>query len=242
MAPTTNDDNDSPARHTTIPKNTPQSATSPLLPTTLNVTSASSTVSSITTHTSGSVRANTFVRLASSLHEPVDEGDGGDSDGYFDDEDDDNENEVLGFITESNHIQTQNIVKDINRGVFPEEDDMKFGSMFEFRDGTQLNTEFIPNYTKDYEPPKKKVLTKGTPKFEAVDNPGNWHPMIYKAFIPQPKDKPRSSDRYVYHRLPSGVTPIGEPNSGPVREVKGWTVYYDGSFKVNIMLLFTFLE
>ena len=66
--------------------------------------------------------------------------------------------------------------------------------------------------------------------------------MIYKAFIPQPKDKPRSSDKYVYHRLPSGVTPIGEPHSGPVREVKVWTVFYDGSFKVNIMLLFTFLE
>ena len=117
MAPTTNDDNNSPARHTTIQKNTPQSATSPLLSTTLNAASASSAVSSITTHTSGLVQANTFVWLTSSLHEPVDEGD---SNGYFDDEDDNNKNEVLGFITESNQIQTQNIIKDINRGVFPE--------------------------------------------------------------------------------------------------------------------------
>ena len=238
MAPTTNDDDDSPARHTIIQKESPQSAFSPLLPTTLNAASSGSAISSITTHTSGSVRANSFVRLASSLREPVDEGDGGDSDGYFDDEDDNNKHEVLGFITESNHIQTQNIVKDINRGVFPEEEGMKFESMFEFRDGTKLNTEFIPDYTKDYEPPQNEVLRKGTPKFKDVDNPGNWHPMIYKAFIPQPKDKERKYDKYLHHRLPSGVTPIGEKHSGPVRDVKGWKVHYDGSFKVNIMLLF----
>ena len=180
--------------------------------------------------------------MTNSLYKPVDEGDGGDSDGYFDDDDDDNENQVLGFITESNQIQTQNIVKDINRGVFPEEDGMKFGSMFEFCDKTKLNTEFIPDYTKDYEPPQKIVLKKGAPKFEEGDTPGNWHPMIYKAFIPQPKDKDQKNDKYVYHRLPSGVTPIGEKHSGPVREVKGWKVHYDGSFKVNIMLLFTFVK
>ena len=50
-----------PARNTTTQKNTPQPATSPLLPTTLNAASTSSAVSSITTHTSGSVRANNFV-------------------------------------------------------------------------------------------------------------------------------------------------------------------------------------
>ena len=129
MKPTTNDDNDSPARNTTTQKNTPQSATSPLLPSTLSAASTSSAVSSITTYTSGSVRVNNFVWLKSSLHKPVDVGDGGDSDEYFDDEvdnDNDNEKKILGFLTESNQIQTHNIVKDVNRGMFPEEDGMKF--------------------------------------------------------------------------------------------------------------------
>ena len=92
--------------------------------------------------------------------------------------------------------------------MFPDHDGMKFGSMFEFRDGTKLDTEFIPDFTKDYVPPIR--LKPGVPKFEDVDNPGNWHPMIYKPYIPRPKDKPRDTDKYVYNRLPSGATPIGK--------------------------------
>ena len=112
MEPTNNDDNNSPAKNTTT-QTTPQS-NSPILSTTLNVTSPSPAISSLTTYSARSV-GNLFVRLQSSIHKPKDEGDGGESDRYFDDEvDDEEKNQISGFITESNEIQTQNIVKDVN--------------------------------------------------------------------------------------------------------------------------------
>ena len=95
--------------------------------------------------------------------------------------------------------------------------------MFEFRDRTKLDSEHIPNYTKDYKPPKER---RGVPKFEDIDNPGEWHPMMYRLLIPTGKP-------YAYHQMPAGATPVGQKHSGPVRKVEGWDVYYDGSFAVD---------
>ena len=56
------------------------------------------------------------------------------------------------------------------------------------------------------------------PKFESVDNPGEW---------PEYSFRPNPRGKYQYHRLPTVVTPVPK-NEGGTREVDGWEFHYQG--------------
>jgi hypothetical protein len=128
---------------------------------------------------------------------------------------------VFDFITPSNTLEDQNERNYANEGPAP---DFQFKDVFEFRDGTKLDVDHIPSWKPDdWEPPADK---RGNPPFHELDNPGNWDEFVYRPY--NPIGKP-----YVYHRMPAGATPVGSKGDGPVREIDGWTVHYDGSFKVK---------
>mgnify|MGYP000334591511 CR=1 FL=1 len=75
------------------------------------------------------------------------------------------------------------------------------------------------------EAPSKWKLPKlkaGVPKFNKVDNPGNWSKYSF-----QPHCKKKQCNKYVHYWLPTGVVPVPINEDGK-RIVNGWEFFYNG--------------
>ena len=200
------------------------SAASPFVPYQLNGSGESSAASTLTNGTDRRISRgrNRRRRGQKLIVQDIDLCDGGESDGEIEPpEFDTGKPSVFDFITNTNTLEDQNERNYTNEGPAP---DFQFKDVFEFRDGTKLDMDHIPSHKPDdWEPPTDK---RGNPLFHEVDNPGNWDEFVYRPY--NPVGKP-----YAYHRMPAGATPVGKKGDGPVREINGWAVHYDGSFKVR---------
>ena len=81
----------------------------------------------------------------------------------------------------------------------------------------------IPEVPKDWEKPAPRDK-QGEPPFNIIDNPGDWDPYTFTAKF----EGKNNSGKYLYHKLPTGVTPVPkDPKSGK-RIVDGWEFHYKG--------------
>eukprot|EP00536_Pseudo-nitzschia_multiseries_P006641 jgi/Psemu1/15790/gm1.15790_g len=77
----------------------------------------------------------------------------------------------------------------------------------------------LPQALTRYSPSDNNNSQLGEPSWHDVDNPGAWDHFCY-----QSKFEKGSGGRYMYHKLPSGCTPV--PEVGPAREYKGCVIKF----------------
>ena len=80
----------------------------------------------------------------------------------------------------------------------------------------------IPSKPADWHPPDRKVANR-EPKFEDVDNPGQWDEYFFR---PKFAGKGKNA-KYKGHFLPTGATPVKKDDDGK-RTVGDWEFYYRG--------------
>ena len=86
----------------------------------------------------------------------------------------------------------------------------------------------IPEVPSDWKKPEPRVK-QGEPPFNEIDNPGDWSDYTFTAKF----EGKNNSGKYLYHKLPTGVTPVPkDPKSGK-RIVDGWEFHHKEWKKIH---------
>ena len=76
-----------------------------------------------------------------------------------------------------------------------------------------------PGPPEDFQIPQRKVGS-GEPSWENVDNPGNWHPYVFRA--------KHLKTKYIGHEMPGGARPVPPDKSTGKRIEGGYHFFYNG--------------
>ena len=83
----------------------------------------------------------------------------------------------------------------------------------------------LPAHPDDWKPDNPKE-NKGEPSaFDKIDNPGGWTPFTFRPKFKRSKEG--KVGEYLYHAMPTGVTPIPADTNGK-RTCQGWEFHYKG--------------
>ena len=95
----------------------------------------------------------------------------------------------------------------------------------------ELDDSSVPKDVKIYKPPTDWTIPmtrheRGEPKFEDVDNPGNWPQYCFRPKFKKGTAK-GAKPKYTHHQLPTGAVPVPKNKEGN-RHINGWEFHYKG--------------